>query len=992
MTNPYVAEPAYNSEVYALPPFVSKRVDPVFQHITNKYYCQESVVSAGDQFTSLSWKIQQPDMNMVMRTVKVCIPVKIVVQDKNRAPLSPLLTDRLPACNLALSSNLQGAFTDVACTLNGKMFNIQPANYQNVLNKCFTSKDLMGFEDNHSLKPVACRNLKRNLQQAIPVPLMSPDGTPDPEGRYVTLADAQSAVSDHAFDISFTNGPFIERVRDFQTNLQGTTDYTADICFLLQVGPFMARSRKRSNVAVPYVKDFALRMLWNRSQSQFDVTNAAADVPQFPSRVICNGLLEFGTTVNLRNVGEAPLPPTGWAQGFHIQIVKKPFLEINYVKMGDLEPAYSLRCLEYRYQKSNQFGLKIPVVGSKLVSEPVLSRINTRLTSIPSRCYLWAELTDEYKRAFFMGNTSRFCRLENLHLRINQRTDVVNQPTQSELYEQFKRLTNNGLEYPAWAKSPVYCFDAGFLGQPDMLSGDGIVNTFEWDAEVVATELQCEELQMLDSDANLAAMGYKHVENYQFPLTSTHDTEPFTEFRYYRDFTPNAGAGAGGLGSILRYTGYNEWLSKTQSALCLMLTKPRYQVANAVEEYYSTTNSLAPSFYERYLANKSIRLSLLQRANQSTEIIRATRVLRKQYRFDGMYWGIIDTANWTLVINDTKWLWYVPESFLFEFDQQDVYMPVAHEQAEDPYGVDKQRKVVNLLGSINQATRLVTNPVIMTGHVTQPNAAGAVETVPFNRDFSLPFGPGPRAYPVTLGTGIHVDGFADGGGGNAVQGGLPIRAWGDGTQFGFQYIDHTNPTYRWAMFQPPANIVNAGNVNGMAIARSGVAGGYFNGAQVAQGNTIPCGFLQNQFALTIGQRVLTAGVERHIFTIGIDRALMGTQQIGFRVNYGLPAQNPANVANPNYANRGMLFKANEVAADNHLTDSLKFELKCLYEYGEQKYIFSQDGTPAKQLNNIILSASQDVSDPRLPSASQMNQKAITAKQGGITYLTQGGQQ
>jgi hypothetical protein len=119
---------------------------------------------------------------------------------------------------------------------------------------------------------------------------------------------------------------------------------------------------------------------------------------------------------------------------------------------------------------------------------------------------------------------------------------------------------------------------------------------------------------------------------------------------------------------------------------------------------------------------------------------------------------------------------------------------------------------------------------------------------------------------------------------------------------------------------------------------------------------------------------------------------MGTQQVAFRVNDGLPAQNPAAVANPNYANRGMLFQANEVAADNHLTDSLKFELKCLYEYGEQKYIFSQDGMPAKQLNNIILSASQDVSDPRIPSAAQRNQKAIMPKQGGITYLTQGGQQ
>jgi len=875
------------------------------------------------------------------------------------------------------------------------MFNIQPANYQNVLNKCYTSKDLMGFADNHSLKPVACRNLKRTLQQGQALPLLRPDGVPDGAGRYVQLADVQSAVSDHAFDISFTNGPFIERVRDFQTNLQGTETYTADICFLLQVGPFMARSRKRSNTAVPYVKDFALRMLWNRSQSQFDVTNAADGVSQFPERVLCNGLLEFGTTINLRNVRESPLPATGWPMGFHVQITKKPYLEINFVKMGGMEPAYSLRCLEYRYQKSHQFGLSIPSVGQKLVTEAVQARINTRLTSIPSRCYLWGELTDEYKRAFFMGNTSRFCRLENIHLRINQRTDVVNQPTQIELYEQFKRLTNNGLEYPAWAKSPVYVFDAGFLGQPDMLSGDGIVNTFEWDADVVGTELQCEELQMLDSDVNLAAIGYKHAEHWQAQVHNTAGGGPFTAFRYYRDYIANPGGQAANMGGVQRYTGYNEWLSKMQTNMATMLTRARFQVATDTEEYYSASNSLSPKFYEEYLANKSIRLTPAQRDNQSTEVIRATRVLRKQYRYDGMYWALLDTATNLLVVKDTKWLWYVPESFLFEFERDDVYVAVNHEQAEDPFGLDKRRKVVNLLGSITQATRAVAAPVIITGQVTQCNAAGETETVPFNKDYQgQPFAPGPRAYPVTPGLGIHCDGFADIGGGNAIGGGVPVKAWADNSNLGFKYLPMTGAQagYRWVMFQPPATVVNAGTY-GMGVARSAVAPGYNGGNQIAQGTAVQAGFVQNPFAMTVGARVVTSGIERHIFTLGIERGVLGTQQEAFRVNDGLPQQNPAGHANPVTFNKlGLTFQVNEVAVDNHITDSLKFEMKCLYEYGEQKYIFSQDALPAKKLNNIILSATQDVTDPRLPSAAQMNQKRIEAKQGGITYLTQGGQQ
>ena len=57
-----------------------------------------------------------------------------------------------------------------------------------------------------------------------------------------------------------------------------------------------------------------------------------------------------------------------------------------------------------------------------------------------------------------------------------------------------------------------------------------------------------------------------------------------------------------------------------------------------------------------------------------------------------------------------------------------------------------------------------------------------------------------------------------------------------------------------------------------------------------------------------------------------------------------------------------------------------------------EFVFSQEATPARQLSNIILSATQDVSDPRLPSAARRNQKTERPKQGGITYLTQGGQQ
>ena len=164
MTNPYVAQDSYNQDTYTLPGFKPERVDPVFSHITEKYYCQERVVTADDQFTSLSWKIQQPDLNMVFRNVKVCIPVSIQPKTRDGGPISPLLSERHPACNLALSAHLQKAFTDISCSINGKIFNVQPSYYQEVLDVCYVAKDFNSFSSNHSLKPNARRDLRNDTE------------------------------------------------------------------------------------------------------------------------------------------------------------------------------------------------------------------------------------------------------------------------------------------------------------------------------------------------------------------------------------------------------------------------------------------------------------------------------------------------------------------------------------------------------------------------------------------------------------------------------------------------------------------------------------------------------------------------------------------------------------------------------------------------------------------------------------------------------------
>ena len=643
MTNPYVAQDSYNQDTYNLPGFKPERVDPVFEHITEKYYCQERVVQADDQFTSLSWRIQQPDLNMVFRNVKVCIPVTINPKDMFGGYISPLLSERHPACNVALSAHLQKAFTDISCTINGKIFNVQPSYYQEVLDVCYVSKDYTSFSSNHSLKPNARRNLRNETEVNNTYAIKDAAGEMIDPPEFVQIGNMPSRVTDHAFDLSFANGPYIERVRDFQRILKGTGTYDAVICFNLQVGPFMDRARKRNNVAVPFIRDFNLRMLWQRAQSEFDINYQDTTNPEnklFPDRTICNGLLEFGTPVNLRHAGEADLPTDGWASGgFAIKITRKPYLQVDYVKMGGLEPSYRLRALEYRYEKSNQFQFNVPAIGVKLESNKVLTRINTRLNSFPSKCYIFAELADGYKNPYFMGGTYRFCKLTEIKLRINQRTDVVNSPEESECYEQFKLLTNNSLEKPAWAKSPVYVFSSDFFGQPDMLSGDGVLNTFEWEAEVELSELQCEELAVLNRITPYKSMGYDAPFAFTDILPDPTSDGSFYPFRFYYDWVPNPGAGGAiGNGENLYLCYAHKWMDPRDSVMNFQLTEPRNQ-GFQTRLKYSAINSMRPGFWNDIFSGTVLKqypqIQGNPRAyniNQSPEMFKVNRCTNIKYK------------------------------------------------------------------------------------------------------------------------------------------------------------------------------------------------------------------------------------------------------------------------------------------------------------------------------------------------------------------------
>ena len=512
----------FNTEV---PQFVPSRDAPINSYIIRKYPCQEHVAGKTNQFGSLTWKIQQPDSSMVWQSVKVVMPMDIQVCDK-RGDGEPMdISSQRPTCNIALSQSPMNAFRQTSLSINGRIFS-EDNFYRDILDACYRGVGAQAYGDNHSLRPIVYRNLKTDIQDnAIPVVTYDRDAGTfhhaeiDDEDAFVLTTDIQTSTVNTAFNLLEHNGPFIERARIFQDKLSfdGET-WTGEISHLLELGPFQARARK-GNTAVPYIQDFHLRLNFQNMESKFDVENPdilktnPLNRPFATGRTMAPKLLEFATLPNFLHPGDRVQTRNSWPAGYQFTYTAQPYLEVVYTKHeSPMRDSYNLRCFEHLYDQSNRFVLQAP--ADTFVSPKVLSRVTSRLLSLPTKIYVWGEVSDEFKYTFGMGGVRRSCLLENLHLRVNQRPDVMFNPSQEECYEMFRRHTNSNLEYGSWLKSPIYCFDMVDVGQPDMFSNDARISWFEWDAAVSLTPLQICELNNLHHDNNLEAHGYdrRHAE------------------------------------------------------------------------------------------------------------------------------------------------------------------------------------------------------------------------------------------------------------------------------------------------------------------------------------------------------------------------------------------------------------------------------------------------------------------------------------------------
>jgi len=522
----------YNTEV---PQFLPSRDAPINGYITRKYPCQEHLAGRTNEFGTLTWKIQQPDPSMVWQSVKVVLPMEIEGFHKTKGVPSQAAKNNMsvikasPSCNIALSQSPMNAFRQTSLSLNGRIFS-EDNFYRDVLDTCYRGVGTQAYGDNHSLKPIVNRGIhgedEEKLEAAVsayhPAQDEKDGGAPeywvqmsDGAGHlvYARTEDYAKVTVPSVNTLLEHNGPFIERARIFQDNLSwdGKT-WKGEISHLLELGPFQARARK-GNTAVPYIQDFHLRLNYANIPSKFDVNNGtirtAHDVmiQALTGRVMAPKLLEFATYANFLHKDEVIRNYLGWPAGFTFKYTAQPYLEVTYTKHeSGMRDSYNLRCFEHVYEKSNRFLLQAP--ADSFDSPKQLARVTSRLLSNPTKIYVWGEVSDEFKYTYAMGGVRRSCRLENIHLRVNQRPDVMFNPSQEECYEMFRRHTNSNLEYGSWRKSPIYVFNMVDVGQPDMYANDARITWFEWDAEVQLTELQMTEQNNLQALDKLQAIAY----------------------------------------------------------------------------------------------------------------------------------------------------------------------------------------------------------------------------------------------------------------------------------------------------------------------------------------------------------------------------------------------------------------------------------------------------------------------------------------------------
>ncbi len=879
-----------------VPEFLPERDSPIYPQITKRYPCDQNKKGLKNSWGTLTFKIQQPDPTMVWTAVKLVLPMKLECRNKSGHLLDMRVSSRKACCNIALQESPMNAFISTSLTVNGKIFSAVN-DFRRMLDCCYQGTGPSSYGDNHSLKPVVCRDLKAVSDTRIQ--LQQADGTLI-DNAFTSMEHVELKTSHSAFSLLENNGPFIERARRFQDELEESgLSWQGLITSYLELGPFQARGRK-GNTSVPFIRDFHMMLNFAENPSQWDTVHVVAPTLLSAGQTISNSrsvpvkLFEFGTVANLRHFGDDPEVKAGdWISTMDCTWQQKPYLEVTYTKyIEPMKSFYNLRCFERQYEQSKRFQLA-PLPSR--TSKPQRAEIVSRLLSMPTKIYLYAELADTFKGTWMLGGVRRSCCLKNIHCTLNNRPDIVHNPSQEECFETFQRHTNSSLEFATWKKSPIYVFTPTTLQQSDFFSNDARLTVMRWDAEVSLTPLQNQESQDCQQTIYQQQMGYRGIYTDESQLLHTQFANEQWWMNWDVEELPVLQAGGQKAKVVVKEVGTHD------------RTEIHFDARDARTMVIGRTVKTDDTRRRHYVAQEAVA--------PSSEDYKIAAATTDYVDFRGFLWAkvTIGGAQKGDVVGD---VFYVPSSHEFTPADELTFCNtwcLKRNQADSAWEMD-----TNITASADDLNHL-------TWKFAKPKNGGGIR---YDRNRSL-FGGGPTAgaicCPGPWGFVVTMAGITGG-----------VVKEGQGAYTVIDNLSGQVGTHvRWVCFN-------------VSIDMRMESGAFAFCMKVVTPSDMPGDATYPfQFPIAAGEnlsQIYASGSVHAHFDCDITRSGGVNNDINMRVPN--PSGSDSAVSRQGFSLQEQLHvkKSNE---------AFEYQMKALYEYGNAQYQFSADGLPTKVLPNLV---------------------------------------
>lgn len=630
-------EPAFDTSVETFVPF---RSSPVYRRVQRRYHCQENVNGTKD-FKQLTFKIHQPNENLVISECRLVLPLRMEALDKDNEPMCMAASRGESACNVAIAENPFSAFKVIDTVINGKGYTEEPRSYGNMLSACYSSVSEMGWQNNHSLKPIANTNRINSFPRTRR--LVVHDQNNDATNNYVEMFGLQ--IHKSAFVAEQLNSGFLERSRQFQQGLlTGGLVWKDNISTLLNTALWSNESRGQGNIQIPYVEDLFMRFVFQTNQCVLDNLYGPSTKA---SRIIAQSLFEFLTPMNAQLYSSDLVESESFVVNWDMEFTDDPYLQIEWVQYQEMLPIYRLRGFRYQLVKSNEFPLLIPNNMDFVADHYVPARVSQECLAVPNKVYCWGELSETSARsAYCWGNMFRTTDLKNIQVRVNGHAHIISDPdSQGMVFKWWKRNTNSTNEFPVWNQRKMFVFTPTEVGLNQWLENDAVLSTLEISADVGLSRLQYLEYGLVDNKEYLDQIGYSKTHtNWNRELVRTEMGTPNTIQFHFSEVMERA-----------RY-----WPDIGDARISISQVSEIGHTVNHVAPFL-TSEACTEVFAGYKFRNTDPTIS--------AETMRIRGCDRTLVQYNNSIWFKLDTSNDTIVNND---FFFVPQSHLFQFSDDEA--------------------------------------------------------------------------------------------------------------------------------------------------------------------------------------------------------------------------------------------------------------------------------------------------------------------------------